>query len=64
MQISAHSLLASQQQAAKPQKPASQPAAFAPLDFKQAEKPAEAQAAQMPPPTGPVRPGTHLDIKV
>lgn len=62
MQISAHTVLASQQQAARPQKGPSQ--SFEPLEFKQAEKPAETQAEAQAPPAGPVRPGTYVDIKV
>jgi hypothetical protein len=71
MQISAATLLASQQQV-----PRAQPAQaeFAPIAFKQAAKPAQPASASEPPPpvsqpkqptgTGPVRPGTHVDIKV
>jgi hypothetical protein len=72
MQISASTLLASQQQAVRGVTQSPQPAdAFAPLNFKQAAKPApqpsmpENQATpQTPRATGPVRPGTHVDIKV
>ncbi len=71
MQINAAAILASQQQV---QRPAAQPAVqdFAPIAFKQVPKaasvpspPAEPKVpAATPAGTGPVRPGTHLDIKV
>lgn len=71
MQISTPTLLASQQQAVRVTPRPAQPAdGFAPLSFKQAAKPApvpEAKpAAQAQPSFGmaPVRPGTHIDIKV
>jgi hypothetical protein len=60
MQISTATVLASQQQAVRAPRSAAQPAEFAPLDFKQTQQ----QAAEPSAPTGYVRPGTQVDIKV
>jgi len=62
MQISAHNVLATQQQAARAQKPAAAP--FEPPELKKQEPTAETDATAIPAPTGYVRPGTHVDIKV
>jgi len=64
MQISAQNVFATQHQAAHAQKPASQPAPFEPPEFKQADKPAEGQGTHTPAPTGYVRPGSQVDIKI
>ncbi len=79
MQISTSALLASQQQIQRAQPRPEAQAAFEPMSFKQAAKPTAATAApEMPSATGetrgpaltgpvpgkPMRPGTHLDIKV
>lgn len=62
MQINAQNAFATHQQAARAQKPASAP--FEPPELKTQEKPAETQADAIAAPTGYVRPGTHIDIKV
>jgi len=64
MQISAPNFAASHQQAARPQKPASQPAPFEPLDFDKAERQSETEATAAIAPGIYVRPGSHVDIKI
>jgi hypothetical protein len=72
MQISAQTLLASQQTAQIQPRPApapgfvsalEKPEGFSPLPLKQAA-PAQASSAAPPRPTGPARLGTMIDIKV
>ena len=62
MHISTANVPASQQEAARAHRPAPQPAGFEPLDFKQTQKPAVEPPSSAP--TGYVRPGTRVDIKV
>jgi len=62
MEISAQNVFATQQQAARAQKPASVP--FEPPELKPAEKATDPAATQAPAPTGYVRPGSQIDIKV